>query len=170
VDRVAATARTLLEGARKGWKLKGEPPRRLLCWAASLHEIGQSLSYGGYHKHSAYLIANSDLPGFSRDDQQALSAVVASHRRKLRRKAFKVLPAGPRRRTALRLCLLLRLAVLLNRHRSDALTPAVTAKASRKRLTLRFPPGWLEANSLTRADLAHECRTWRAAGYDLVVA
>ncbi|MBW2254398.1 MAG: exopolyphosphatase, partial [Deltaproteobacteria bacterium] len=74
---------------------------------------------------------------------------MASHRRKLRRKAFKVLPSGPRRRTALRLCLLLRLAVLLNRHRSDEQTPAVTAEARRKRLTLRFPLGWLEANSLT---------------------
>jgi len=170
VSRVADTARTLLEGACAGWALTGPAPRRLLCWAASLHEIGQSLTYSGYHKHSAYLIENSDLPGFSRDDQQALAVVVQNHRRKLHKRTFKVLPSGPRRRTAFRVCLLLRLAVLLNRHRSDALAPTVTAEARRKVLTLRFPPGWLEANSLTAADLAHECETWRAAGYDLVVA
>lgn len=33
-------------------------------WAARLHEIGISISQGAYHKHSAYILANADMPGF----------------------------------------------------------------------------------------------------------
>jgi exopolyphosphatase/guanosine-5'-triphosphate,3'-diphosphate pyrophosphatase len=35
-------------------------------WAAKLHEIGISVAHSSYHKHSAYILANADMPGFSR--------------------------------------------------------------------------------------------------------
>ena len=37
---------------------------KLLEAAAYLHDIGHFVSDTSHHKHSAYLVANSDLPGF----------------------------------------------------------------------------------------------------------
>ena len=56
-------------------------------WAARLHEIGISVAYSGYHKHSAYIINNADMPGFSNDEQRALSLLVLAHRRSLNKVA-----------------------------------------------------------------------------------
>jgi hypothetical protein len=51
-----------------------------LAWAAALHEIGISIAHNGYHKHSAYVIANADMPGFSRMEQSQLARLVLAHR------------------------------------------------------------------------------------------
>jgi exopolyphosphatase/guanosine-5'-triphosphate,3'-diphosphate pyrophosphatase len=55
--------------------------REILLAAAVLHDIGQSISYQRHHKHSHYLIAQSELPGFQPEDM-ALIAVVARYHRK----------------------------------------------------------------------------------------
>jgi exopolyphosphatase/guanosine-5'-triphosphate,3'-diphosphate pyrophosphatase len=55
--------------------------REILLAAAVLHDIGQSISYQKHHKHSHYLIAQSELPGFQPADI-ALIAVVARYHRK----------------------------------------------------------------------------------------
>ena len=59
------------------------PDFQLLSWAARLHEIGISVAHAGYHKHSAYIVGNADMPGFSRMDQSRLARVVLAHRGKL---------------------------------------------------------------------------------------
>ena len=43
-----------------------ETERLLLDWAARLAEIGLSVAHAQYHKHSAYILSNADMPGFSR--------------------------------------------------------------------------------------------------------
>src|SRR5262245_5164132 len=73
VASVERTALGLLDQVERAWELRGEEARRLLVWAARLHEIGTSLSYTGHHKHGAYLAANTDLRGFSRQDQTRLA-------------------------------------------------------------------------------------------------
>ncbi len=40
------------------------PAGKLLEAAALVHDVGHFVSGTGHHKHSAYLVANSDLPGF----------------------------------------------------------------------------------------------------------
>ena len=40
-----------------------EPDRLLLDWAARLAEIGLSVAHAQYHKHSAYILSNADMPG-----------------------------------------------------------------------------------------------------------
>lgn len=94
----------------------------LLRRAAYLHEIGLAISHGGYHRHGAYLLQHSDIPGFSQIDQNHLSHLVAHHRRKLRQDVLHdVQKVGGKK--LVYLCLLLRLAVLLNHSRSDAVLP-----------------------------------------------
>ena len=153
--RVEHTAMLLLDQLADDWDIDTERDRQLLRWAAQLHEIGLVLSLSGYHKHGEYILRHADMPGFSRDVQHELSLLVLSHRRKLRATRFEELPKS-RRKTDLRLCILLRLAVRLNRNRVLEDVPVTRLEASGGELTLTLPKGWLDVNPLTRADLEHE--------------
>jgi len=51
-----------------------------LEWTGKLHEIGISVAHSGYHKHTAYILANADMPGFSKKDQQRLSQLAIAQR------------------------------------------------------------------------------------------
>ncbi|MDQ8934949.1 exopolyphosphatase [Acinetobacter rudis] len=100
----------------------------LLRRSAYLHEIGLAISHGGYHRHGAYLLQHSDIPGFSQIDQIHLAHLVGHHRRKLRTDdKVDVIRAGSRK--LMHLCLILRLAVCLNHSRSDAMLPAIELTA-----------------------------------------
>jgi exopolyphosphatase/guanosine-5'-triphosphate,3'-diphosphate pyrophosphatase len=68
---------------------------------------------------------------------------------------------------AQRLCVLLRLAVVLHRGRSRHALPTLNLRVDRQRLELCFPEGWLDANPLTRADLTSEARYLKKAGFRL---
>ena len=45
----------------------------LLKWAAMLHEVGLNINHSGMHRHSAYILQNSDLPGFNREQQTMMA-------------------------------------------------------------------------------------------------
>jgi exopolyphosphatase/guanosine-5'-triphosphate,3'-diphosphate pyrophosphatase len=129
-----------------------------------VHEIGLAVAHGGYHKHGEYLLTHSELAGFSLQEQRMLALMVRGHRRRLQAEAFDELPeelAGP----ALRLTLLLRLAVLLHRSRSGRVPADVGLGAGEDRLRLHLPAGWLEA--LTAADLEQEAGWLASAGWRL---
>jgi exopolyphosphatase/guanosine-5'-triphosphate,3'-diphosphate pyrophosphatase len=55
--------------------------RQLLEAAALLHDIGHAVSVQSHHKHTYYLVANADLPGFA-DRERALVALVARYHRR----------------------------------------------------------------------------------------
>ncbi len=164
--RVEATALALFRQAEPHWALSHGEYADLLRWAALLHELGLTVAYSQFHKHGAYLIEHSDLPGFSLQEQAALAALVRVHRRKFPREVFDRLPEGIRLQ-CLRLCLLLRLAVLLHRSRSATHPPAAALQVTEKALDLRFPPGWLERHPLTRMELEQEAAYVKAAGFGL---
>lgn len=167
--RVEKTAAALLEQAGDDLELDEHRSRDYVRWASRLHEIGVSLSYSGYHKHGAYILEHTDMPGFSRDTQQVLACIVGNHRRKLRPSRFEVLPTDPAV-AALKLTVLLRLAVRLNRGRSDAAIPKARLAVEGTHFSIRFPEGWLAANPLTRVDLGREQLRLEAAGYSLTFA
>ena len=58
------------------------PDRELLQHAGLLHDIGYCISAKGHHKHSHYLIANSELEGFLPWEVQVIAAVARYHRRR----------------------------------------------------------------------------------------
>ncbi len=151
---VAETASSLFQQTAAVWELE-EGDGEIIHWAALLHEIGLLIAHNQYHKHGAYVVANADLSGFSRREQAVLAILVRTHRRKLPAPEFADLPKSAGRR-ALRLCVLLRLAVLLHRGRELSESLQVTATPSEQALHLRFPPGWLERHPLTKAGLEQE--------------
>ncbi|WP_180062343.1 exopolyphosphatase [Acinetobacter sp. YH12120] len=121
--RVVKTAQHLFDSVAESLKLNNEDSD-LLRRAAYLHEIGLAISHSSYHRHGAYLLQHSDIPGFSQIDQNYLSHLVGNHRRKLRQDAkTEALKAGGNKIVYLNL--LLRLAVLVNASRSDAMLPAI---------------------------------------------
>lgn len=167
-SRVERRALRLLDAAARSWRLRGDEPRLFLTWAARLHEVGLSVAYAGHHKHGDYLIRNSDMPGFSRPEQEVVATIVRFHRRKLEPDGFDALP--PRlREVALRLCVLLRLAVRLHRSRSDRRLQDVRLSVRDGSVSLRFRKGWLDRHPLTRADLDEERAELAAAGIELTV-
>ena len=168
-ERVAATALALHRQVGAAWALDDEDAEQLLGWAARLHEAGLFVSHNQYHKHGAYLLANGDMSGFSRQAQSMLSSLVRGHRRKFPASVFEQFTSGEARR-ARRLCVLLRLAVVLNRARADDFLPGVAALARGEALTVAFPPGWLDEHPLTRADLEQEQAYLAGAGIGLQFA
>jgi exopolyphosphatase/guanosine-5'-triphosphate,3'-diphosphate pyrophosphatase len=166
--RVEETATDFLASLAAPWKLDGPEPIRFLAWAARLHEIGLAVSFDEYTRHGAYLIENTDMPGFSRDDQVLLALLIRSHRGKLRRSHFKRMP-GRTRRMAIRLTVLLRIAVRLHRHRSAEPRPAITFRPYAHRLVMEFPQGWLDAHAMTRLDLEKEAVRLAPLGFQLEV-
>ena len=148
------------------WELEDPAHARSLSWAARLHEIGQSISYSGHHKHGAYLLSNLDMPGFSRGEQRRLAALVRGHRRKIPLTEFARLPAD-QAADVLRLCVLLRLAFLLHRRRSDDPLPPYKFTVDAQLVKLSFGDDWLARHPLIRADLALEADYLRAADFKL---
>jgi exopolyphosphatase/guanosine-5'-triphosphate,3'-diphosphate pyrophosphatase len=164
--RVERTALVLLERVRDEWELDGEALERALSWAARLHEIGLSIAYSGYHKHGAYIAANADMPGFSRDDQRLLSVLILNHRRKPSLESFEALPAESAG-TARRLCVLLRLAVHVHRARAPRVHLPFRIRARKDAVQLDFDRGWLDTHPLTRADLEGEVDDLNSLGFGL---
>ncbi len=166
--RVETGALRLLDQVRGSWDLNEVWHDQLLRWSARLHEIGLAVSHAGHHKHGEYLVQNSHMPGFSSDDQRMIAALVRAHRRKIPRTIFEAEGVN-RRRTGLRLMVLLRLAALFYRSRVEGRFPAIRIKAAGERITLEFGPGWLGEHPLTRADLVRESQFLDGIGFDLEV-
>jgi len=168
--RVESTALALLLDVRDAWCTPSTAERaaQYLSWAARLHEIGLAIAFHGYHKHGAYVVAHSTMPGFSDDEQRVLAALIATHRRKFARPELDGVPPL-KGEFVRRLAVLLRLAVHLNRNRSWRAVPDVTLRASERDLALSFAPGLLEENPLTRADFAEEAERLAPAGFRLSV-
>lgn len=164
-ERCAATALSLLDQVSEVWAVADEF-RRILRWAASLHEIGLSVSHSQYQKHGGYLLTHLDMPGFSRGEQQRLATLVRGHRRKLPLSEFERLPTGYADITR-KLCYLLRLACVLHRQRSDESLPPVRLELDEGVIRLGFPDGWLDERPLTRAGLESEASYLKAAGAKL---
>jgi exopolyphosphatase/guanosine-5'-triphosphate,3'-diphosphate pyrophosphatase len=136
-----------------------------LEWAAELHEIGFEIAHSQYHKHSAYIIENADLAGFSKQDQMILSRVVRSHRKKFSLSRFDDLPA-PWRRFAPIMCIVFRLATVLHRNRHSS-RPDFQISIEGNDIELSFAEHWLEQAPLTQADLKQEANYLKEARFNL---
>jgi exopolyphosphatase/guanosine-5'-triphosphate,3'-diphosphate pyrophosphatase len=150
----------------RDWGLDEPDLKSMLRWGALLHEIGLLISHGQYHKHGAYVVGNADMSGFSRQDQAVLAALVRGHRRTFPAEVFHDLNNASEE-AVLRLCVLLRLAILMHRDRSVSPIPEVDFNPKDHNLHLRFPAGWLEKHPLTLIDLEQEACYLKAASINL---
>ena len=167
-NNVIASCEHLYAELKEPWMLDDENHYLLLLWAARIHEIGLAISHSGYHKHGAYLAENSDMPGFSLQEQQILSLLIRYHRQKFIKGDFKTF-SSKHRKALYRLTIILRISVILNRSRPDYQAPDYSIKAKKKSLTLRFPEHWFDDNPLTIADLENEIDYLETIGFKLKI-
>ena len=145
-----------------GAQARGTP---YLAWAANLHEIGISVAYSGYHRHSAYIVANADMPGFTREEQHRISQLLLAHRRSLKKVMLELDES-----TDWRMVFALRLAVLFCQRRSSINPPINNAKASDGKFRLTMDPAWLQRNPLTSTALREEISEWAKIGFDVKIS
>jgi len=160
--RVANLADTLARQFLEGQMSDGAPP--LLTWAAKLHEIGIGVAHSGYHKHSAYILANADMPGFSRKEQKHLSLLALAHRGGLEK--LRGLLSTPEEFAQV---MALRVAALVYRSRGDVELPAMQGRFSGTKFHIIVLPGWLAQNPLTEAALLEEVKLWKGLGVSMQV-
>jgi exopolyphosphatase/guanosine-5'-triphosphate,3'-diphosphate pyrophosphatase len=164
--RINTTALELFEKVKDGWNLDTPGNKNLLSWAAQLHEIGLAISHSRYQRHGGYLIENSDLPGFTRQQQTDVAALIRMHRRKPRKEYLET--ADKKRHAVLQqLAVLLRLSALLHRSRDDRKLPTIDITANGNVIQLAFPTDWLAQHPLTEADLQQEAAYLKAIGIEL---
>ncbi len=152
--RIEATALALFDQVADAWNLDGDD-RRLLGWAARVHEIGLAVAHSQYHQHGAYLFEHSDIAGFSRTEQQFIAALVRNQRRGFNLASISALTdrlAG----AALNCAQILRLSVLMHRSHDTQEVPITGLKARDGQLELSLPREWLATHPLTQEDLATE--------------
>lgn len=107
-----------------------------------LHDIGQFVSFKGHHKHSLYLISNSELPSFSGREMQLVANVARYHRKgepAPHHPAFSALTEGEQQRVV-RLAALLRVADSLDREHLQRVR-SMDVKIGTREVTL-----WLEGS------------------------
>ena len=131
--------------------------RLLLDWAARLAEAGLSVAHAQYHKHSAYILSNADMPGFSRMEQQRLARIVLAHRGKLGKMQDAGMEGGD-----WSLVFALRVAALVLRNRTDARFPMLRVAGDKAGYGIDLPQAWLEDNPLAAAALEAESGHWQA--------
>jgi exopolyphosphatase/guanosine-5'-triphosphate,3'-diphosphate pyrophosphatase len=162
--RVGALALSLYKKLAADARDVDENDPTYIGWAAKLHEIGISVAYSGYHKHSAYILENADMPGFSRDEQTQVALLVMAHRRSLKKVQSRIEGAAD-----MRAVLALRLAVIFYRGRADIALPSIQAKYGGARFRLSVDRDWLVRNPLTATALRDEVREWQRIGFELKV-
>jgi len=161
-QRVAELAARLYRNLRRA---DDDPhAEQALAWGAALHEIGISIAHNGYHKHSAYVIANADMPGFSRMEQSQLARLVLAHRGKLAK--LQDLSPAP---ADWDLVFCLRLASLFCRSRTDLDLPRLACEMTESGFRLLLPPDFLEDRPLSAAALADEADEWKSIGLRLEI-
>jgi len=113
--KVADLSAMLFEGLRDLHRLplaRG----RLLEAAAYLFNIGHYVNEAKHHRHSMYLVANSDLPGFSDTERSMIANLCRYHRKSMPQPSHELFVGlnAEDRRAILLMAPLLRLAVALD--------------------------------------------------------
>lgn len=165
--RVEQSVLTLFDLLSGPWEMPEEPYRAILGWAARLHEIGLAINYSGIHRHSAYILQNTDLPGFNQDDQALLAALVRFHRKGLKLSELPALPNHDEQ-TVLRCIRILRLAVAAHHRRQDNLLPEWRVQAAGDQLVVTLPLDWCDENRLLMQNLEKEHRYCQEQGWPLL--
>lgn len=136
-----------------------ESALQILGWVANLHGIGIRVAHSGYHKHTAYILANADMPGFSKKEQMRLSLLALAHRGNI--KKLQGVLSGEEDSV---LAMSLRLAVLFYRNRSDIELPAMKVRFSGTKFHIAIDADWLAQNPLTEDALQAEVKQWKGLG------
>ena len=171
-------ARRVLETTDQLWQQwRDQNPRlanpqlaALLRWAAMLHEVGLTINHSGMQRHSAYILQNTNLPGFNQDQQLLLATLVRYHRKAIKSDDLPRFTLF-KKKQMLPLIFLLRLGTLLNNQRQATNRPErLTLTTDEGHWTLCFPAGYFSQNTLVQLDMEREQTYWEdVTGWKLMI-
>ena len=151
---------TFAEGSSEWTRLQ-----KKISWAAQLHEIGNVISHTDSHKHGAYILENTDTPGFAKHELHRLSLLVLGHKGKLRK-----LDIDFEDEHLVYQLLSLRLAVILCHARRDPEHSAVQLKKSKtidRCFELTIDPLWAQRFPQSNHLLQQEALAWQKTSWKL---
>jgi exopolyphosphatase / guanosine-5'-triphosphate,3'-diphosphate pyrophosphatase len=156
---LAETARALFAQLARAPEAEITRRSQLLSWSARLAEIGMTISHEDFHKHSAYILQNSDMPGFARDEQSQMASLALGQTGGLRK--LRSVISEP---IDWLMVLCLRLASILHRRRDheEGQLPTLTLKRERVRITVTRD--WADAHALSDESLGAEAEAWSELG------
>lgn len=120
---VTKLALNIFDGTRKLHKL-GNTEREYLEAATILHEVGGFVSHSQHHRHSYYIIRNSEMLGFTENEKEIIANVARYHRKshpKLKHPDFAKL-TGDEQLVVRKLAAILRIADGLDRSHTSSIT------------------------------------------------
>lgn len=123
-DRVALFALSLFDQTQEILHNWGVNERQLLWAAAILHNCGHYISHSSHHKHSYYLIRNSELLGYTETEIEIIANLARYHRKsqpKKKHENYRNLLSKTHRQIVSQLSAILRLAVALDRRQIGAI-------------------------------------------------
>ena len=136
---------------------------RHLYWSALLHEVGLVVSQTGYHKHSAYMVENADLPGFTTREQKIMSRLIVAHKGNLRKVSDVI--EDPDFTKAV---VALRLAVLFMHSRIDIDFTLLKLRV-KNRIELEIRREWVADHPTLSYWLEKEQENWDEVGVDFTI-
>ena len=137
----------------------GREARRELLWACALHEMGMMVSHHDHHRHSAYLLAHVDAPGFSQSQQRRVAELVLGQRGGLRK-----VETGLTQEAFAWQVLCLRLAIIKCHARADVQHEAIALARDGMQARLTFDAAWAAAHPRTLYLLREELQAWARGG------
>ncbi len=165
-SRLRETTELLFAAVAYTWKLKA-PDHQMLIWAAMLHEIGLQVNYSAYQRHGAYIIMNTPLPGFSREEQSVLASLIRHHRKSLRQ------PELPdfrywRKKRLTRLIRVIRIAHAMHvgRHQTP---PKFGVRIDEDSIHIKFERKVSHSHPVMLLDLEEEAIKQGEAGYNFMI-
>jgi exopolyphosphatase/guanosine-5'-triphosphate,3'-diphosphate pyrophosphatase len=158
-QRVAQAALALQAQLKPGSKVY----EKYLRWSALLHEIGLAVSHTGFHKHSAYMVENADLPGFTAREQRLVATLTLAQKGNLRKVSEALADAD-----FAKAVLALRLATMFMHARIDGDVNEMRVKM-KSRIELEFKRAWMERHPTAAVWLDKERGCWADAGVEFNV-
>ena len=167
-ERVADLSLNIAQQASLQWDMEQFHAVDILRAAALVHEVGLQVAYKDQQIHASYLLANSNLPGFTEAQKKLLTAIILNHREDIDKDALS------RQTTtsvllACRLVRILRLAVILSLRRADEVLPQIKVSVEQEKMQLHLPDSWLDQNPLSAAELYQEAKYQAAHGWQLEI-
>jgi len=139
--------------------------RQTLQWAAQLHEIGCLIAHDYSHRHGAYILENTDAPGFALPDLTLMGRLVLGQRGKLHKLALDLDDTLYLRQLAS-----LRLAVLLCHARRDPQLDGLAFMADDDGLCVNITPQWASRFPQSAHLLNEESLLWQRLGMSYTVS
>ena len=137
----------------------GREARRELLWACALHEMGMMVSHHDHHRHSAYLLAHADAPGFSQSQQRRVGELVLAQRGGLRK-----VEASLAQETFAWQVLCLRLGVIKCHARGEVRDDALRLVRDGAAARVEFSDEWAASHPRTLFLLQEEVQAWARGG------